>query len=444
MKEVSLRVRSVMLAVVMLGLFIPTTTVILDKAYTSSLIQAKLNELKLMNLALVSAFELDGAIPYMPELLYEEQLNIPDSGYMGLIVFRDNIVWQSASALHHPMSSPPPAPDVGEERFLSQYPAPFDEQKEYFAYAFTAEFASQADFEPVHFYIFNDKSEFSAEHKAFLGTVWQGMLILAAGMLALLFVGMNRVLAPVRALISDIKQTARGEQNTLEGNYPVEFDGLKNSINQLLQFEAQQRSRYKNRLGDLAHSLKTPLAVAMNTENLPVQAKDAMQHINQLIQRQLKRASAGQSGWQTAVTIGPIAHKVCAALNKVYQDKRLQIELTDDANARFLGDETDLMELLGNLLDNACKAARKRVHLTLQNHARWCEIRIEDDGPGIPEEKRTNLLKRGERLDTYTEGQGIGLAVVSDLVDIYQGRLKIERSATLEGASITLEFPYPD
>ena len=142
MTRLSLRLRSALLALLALAIFIPVTVLTLDKAYTESLTQAKHNELKLMNLALVSAFELDGDVPYMPELLYEEQLNLPDSGYIGIIVFRNKVVWKSASALHNEVIATLPAPATGDEEFITEDRGALSNTGSYFSYAFTAEFAA--------------------------------------------------------------------------------------------------------------------------------------------------------------------------------------------------------------------------------------------------------------------------------------------------------------
>ncbi|NMH58877.1 ATP-binding protein [Alteromonas ponticola] len=439
MKGLSLQLRAIILALIALTLFIPLTVLTLDKAYTASLTQAKQDELKLMSLALISAFELDGNIPYMPEILYEEQLNLPDSGYIGLIRFRNKTVWQSASALHYDITQPPLSPAVGDELFLVDYTARFDRKRSHFAYAFTAEFAGAEDFEPVHFYIFNDKTEFNQERDAFLKTVWQWLSLLAFALLTLMLIGMALLLAPVRELINEISLMARGKQTRLTHHYPVEFSGLQSSINQLIQIEEDQRTRYKNSLDDLAHSLKTPLAVALGTPHLPEEARDALTQIDHLIRRQLKRATIAKSSWQAGVSILPIVNQVTQAIAKIYREKSLSIKVSG-ADTVFHGDKTDLMEMLGNVLDNAAKAAKTNIHVSLTHSDNWLEISVEDDGPGIPEDQREKLLQRGTRLDTYAEGQGIGMAVVADLVSIYQGRLLIETSS-LDGAKITLQLP---
>ena len=442
MKRWSLKLRSVLAALLALAVFIPVTVFILDEAYTRSLTQAKLNELKLMNLSLVSAFELDGDVAVMPEMLYEEQLNLPDSGYVGMVMYNQRMVWQSASALNTDMNIPSPVPQVGDEYFDTHYRDHASSDSAYFMYGFTAEFAGSENFEPVHFYIFNDRNGFDAERATFLTTVWQGLLFLSIGLLLLWLAGISVVLNPVRKLIEEIRRTSKGTQTALYNSYPREFTGLQTSINHLLQTEEQQRLRYKNSLGDLAHSLKTPLAVALGTHNLPDEAREALLQVDSLIQRQLKRAVAGQSGWQQAVPVAPIFDKLTHAMEKVYRDKDLVIDQKLTTEAKFYGDETDLFEMLGNLLDNACKAARQQVRLSGSTTAHYLTLCVEDDGPGIDSENQTRLLERGARLDTYTEGQGIGMAVVSDLVAIYQGRLEVFTSE-LQGAGIRIKLPYP-
>lgn len=443
MKQLSLRLRSILLAIGLLALFAPFTVIILDDAYTQSLTQAKMSELRLMNLGLLSAFELDGDLPYMPEILYEEQLNLPGSGYLGVIVFRDEVIWQSASALEFTFTPPKIDVAVGNELFIEGHIPTFANTSSFFVYAFTAEFASSRDFEPVRFYIFNDKALFEQERDTFLTTTWRWIFTLCFVLLVFIIVGISLVLSPVRKLIEEISLTSSGKKPKLDEHYPIEFNSLKHSINDLLHTEAEQRTRYKNSLGDLAHSLKTPLAVASGHKALPQEVTDSLGQIDRIIQRQLKRASAGKSGWQNAIKIEPVLHKLADAMDKVYQDKGLTIEFDIDEKSLFKGDETDLMELCGNILDNACKASNSVISVSAKSDNNWLTIKFDDDGPGIPEDKKAVLLERGKRLDTYTEGHGIGMALVADLVSIYEGRMKIEDSH-LGGACITVSFPFTE
>jgi two-component system sensor histidine kinase PhoQ len=283
---------------------------------------------------------------------------------------------------------------------------------------------------------------FNAEKDKFANTLWNWLGLIALLLLILLLVSLNAALLPISRLNKQIRQAESGQIERIDHRYPPELEKLKNSINHLLDTEQQQRSRYKNSLSDLAHSLKTPLAVLSGIEGLPQQAKEPINQINLQIQRQLKRAVAGTtSKFEQAVPIKPVVDKLFNAMDKVYADKNLT--LTHDIQNQtlgFNGDITDLMEILGNVLDNACKAATKRVTLSVLTSLNKLLIHIEDDGPGIPKEKREQMLKRGTRLDSYKEGQGIGMAVVADLVSAYQGQLEIKQS-DLGGAKLTLVFP---
>ncbi|APE05676.1 MAG: ATP-binding protein [Alteromonas sp.] len=445
MRQLSLRVRSVLLAFTLLALFAPFTVIILEEAFTESLTEAKMSELRLMNLSLLTAFELEGDSPVMPEVLFEEELNLPGSGYLGLIVFRNEVIWQSASALEYVFTPPNMDVPVGNEVFSDDYTPKFDIDSNFFVYAFTAEFLSSQDFEPVHFYIFNNKAVFEKERQTFLATTWQWIITLSAALLIFIIVGISLILLPVKKIIDEISLASKGKKSALNNRYPVEFDSLKHSINELLHFEATQRKRYKNSLGDLAHSLKTPLAVALGSKNLQPEIKESLTQIDNIIQRQLKRASAGKTGWQAAIPVEPVLLKIADAMDKIYQDKNLSIECEcshspNSQTIAFKGDETDLLELCGNLLDNACKAAVSRVCVSASIESEWLIITIEDDGPGIVDGKKQELLERGARLDTYAEGQGIGLALVSDLVSIYEGKMHIENSH-LGGARVVVKFP---
>jgi two-component system sensor histidine kinase PhoQ len=178
------------------------------------------------------------------------------------------------------------------------------------------------------------------------------------------------------------------------------------------------------------------------TAGLPEQAKEPISQINLQIQRQLKRAVAGTtSTFEQAVAIEPVVDKLFNAMHKVYADKNLTLtHVIQQRELGFNGDITDLMEILGNVIDNACKAAIKQVTVTALANVNELLIHIEDDGPGIPKDKREQLLERGTRLDSYKEGQGIGMAVVADLVSAYQGQLEIKQS-DFGGAKLTLIFP---
>ena len=440
MHNLSLRLRSFAAAVLALLIFIPLTAVTLEQAFNGSLSQSMLQQLRVQSLTLISEFELDntGSQAEMPEQLYNDQFNIPGSGLYAFIQSHDGMLWQSLSTLNWQQQPEFVAPDIGAEVFIED----FSMQNNYFLYAYTAEFETSEGYQPVSFYVLQDKQVFNTEKSKFANTLWNWLGLIALLLLILLLVSLNAALLPISRLNKQIRQAESGQLDRIDQRYPPELEKLKSSINNLLDTEQQQRSRYKNSLSDLAHSLKTPLAVLSGTAGLPEQAKEPISQINLQIQRQLKRAVAGTtSTFGQAIPIKPVVEKLFNAMDKVYADKKLT--LTHDIQHQtlgFNGDMTDLMEILGNVLDNACKAAVKQVSLSTFTSLNKLLIHIEDDGPGIPKDKREQLLERGTRLDSYKEGQGIGMAVVADLVSAYQGQLEVKQS-DLGGAKLTLIFP---
>jgi len=160
-----------------------------------------------------------------------------------------------------------------------------------------------------------------------------------------------------------------------------------------------------------------------------------------MVEHQLKRAqSAGESSWYLGVPVEATSRKLVNTLNKIYKDKALNFSINIQEHALFKGDEADLMEILGNLLDNACKAANKQIDFDVSFNAEQLRLSIADDGQGIEESQRQTILERGTRADTYDKGHGIGLAIVRDLVSSYNGELVIKNSLSLGGALFVITF----
>jgi two-component system sensor histidine kinase PhoQ len=163
--------------------------------------------------------------------------------------------------------------------------------------------------------------------------------------------------------------------------------------------------------------------------------------MDQLIGYQLQRAVASSPHrLQQKILLRPVADKLIATFSKVYFDKQLHFHIDIAADCECRADESDLLEVLGNLLDNACKACRQHVAINASDSGRWLLIAIEDDGPGIPEAQRSSILHRGQRADTYQPGQGIGLAVVIDILDSYGAELDIGTGAW-GGARFGMRWP---
>jgi two-component system sensor histidine kinase PhoQ len=260
-------------------------------------------------------------------------------------------------------------------------------------------------------------------------------------------------LTPLRKVARDLSRVERGEVDHLPGVYPGELERLTTSLNEFIESERDQRARYRNTLSDLAHSLKTPLAVMRNElENdgdrgLREVVEEQVARMNDIVAYQLSRAAtSGHKTFAQAIELDDPAEEIVRGLEKVYIDKHILCEFDIDPTSRFFGEQGDLMELLGNLLENAFKWAGHRVMLTARRvgpaHARrpGLEIIVEDDGPGIPEDQVDRLLQRGVRGDERVQGHGIGLSIVQDIVRAHRGELIVDRSPELNGARFTLRF----
>jgi two-component system sensor histidine kinase PhoQ len=273
-------------------------------------------------------------------------------------------------------------------------------------------------------------------------------------LLLLLLATLRWSLRPLRSVAADLTRVERGERERLSSDYPLELSGLATNLNEFIDSERERLQRNRNTLSDLAHSLKTPLAVMRSQlesdtsgEDLRWTVLEQVGRMDQIVAYQLSRAAAsGHSTFAAPIPIAPHAEEIVASLEKVYASKKILCEFEIDPQARFHGEQGDLLELLGNLLENAFKWAQHRVLLTARSQIapgarrNGLELVIEDDGPGIAEDQVEHLLQRGVRGDERVQGHGIGLAIVQDLVKAYRGTLEVTGSATLGGAKFTLLF----
>jgi two-component system sensor histidine kinase PhoQ len=279
-----------------------------------------------------------------------------------------------------------------------------------------------------------------------------GFFVLAIALLATLGVLLRWVLSPVRRLEKEITAVEEGTRETLGGGYPRELSGVTTNLNTLLIGERNRLQRYRDTLGNLAHGLKTPLAVMRATlPAVPGEPAQVLGHeigrMTGIIEHQLKRAASGGTLLgQAPVDIEPMLAELRAALLKVYgltKDMALLVEV--EPGAQFVGDRGDLLELLGNLADNACKWCVAQVKITVAKAPdgepqKRLLITVEDDGPGISTENRDRVLMRGVRADETVPGHGLGLSMVRDTVDLYRGSLAIDQSP-LGGARFSLALP---
>jgi len=258
----------------------------------------------------------------------------------------------------------------------------------------------------------------------------------------------KRAMRPLRAAQQELSNIANGQQHQISTAVPIEIRPLVKEVNRLIVLIERRLQQSRTAIGNLAHALKTPLAVLVRLSEQPEMTHQAPLNallqsqtaaIQDRIDRELKRARL--SGHiQSGAAFNPYQELTVLAqlLNSVYSEKLLTIHI-DAPDQLIPFDREDVLEILGNLADNACKWAKSQVNITLQ-HQTQLLIRVEDDGPGCPEAQLQQLIQRGVRLDESIQGHGLGLAIVHDVVTFYQGQLTLGTSSTLGGLAVTATF----
>ncbi len=284
--------------------------------------------------------------------------------------------------------------------------------------------------------------------QTFRNNLWGALAGVAVVLLMMLALILRWGLAPLRRVAEDLREIKAGQHLELEGDYPRELRGLTDNLNALIRSNREHEERYRASLGDLAHSLKTPLAVlrgtvdASSSESMRATIEDQVDRMDQIVGYQLQRAAAsGRRVLAAPIDIQRVAMRVVTALRKVYSDRGIDLSVEIPPALAFHCDEGDLMELLGNLVDNACKYCRRHVEMKIClkkfHGVPGLAIEIGDDGPGILAEHLSTVLERGGRLDTQANGHGLGLAMVSDIVDLYGGHMEFQQSK-LGGALVSV------
>ncbi len=436
----SLTARVSLTAAGVLAVCVALIAVVLDQAFRDSA-EAAVRERLFAQLYLVMAdAELDdqGQVS-MPQQLDEARLMLPGSGLYAQIRDADGgVLWRSPSALGLQLTAPSRA---GVELFQRTV----IEAREYFVASLRVTWETGTGARPLRFAAYEDLQNFETQLGEYRRSLWTWL----GGMAVLLLLGQVAALAwglrPVRQAAAELKAIESGRQQRLQHAYPRELQGLTDNINALLAHEHAQQQRYRNALADLAHSLKTPLAVLRNLDLTAAPAAATLDEqvgrMDEIVQHQLGRAAtAGRSALANAQPVAPVIERLLASLHKVHRDKGVQVVAQVAPEAGFRGDPGDLMELLGNLLDNAFIWCRRQVRIEASVAHRSLHLSIADDGPGIPPEQVERVLQRGGRLDEAVPGHGIGLAMVRDLIASYDGELQIGRSP-LGGALLRISLP---
>lgn len=447
MKMLSLNQRIIYSASVVLLIFITLTAAALNRAYEDSSENALDNQLSSQLFALMAAAEVDDEGITMPSDELDALLGLPSSGIYAFITNKiGETLWQSSSVL----TAAPPAP-VSIAGGVKRFDKVSFQQHDYYRHAYGVNWAYERD-DKTHnlsltFNIITDLADYNEQLKSYRSTLWGWLLAMALLLLVTQAIILRWGLLPLRQVSSELSQIESGNKQQIEEDYPQEIARLSNNINQLLQQEHKQKTRYRNALGDLAHSLKTPLAVLQSNLNnshqqqAKVEPDVIQQQLNRMsaiVEYQLQRAAtSGAVNTGKAINLKTVTERIVESMQKVYRDKNLSYKINISEQVNLNLDEGDLLELLGNLIDNASKWSKSQVQISChQRQGKNC-ISVEDDGPGIETEQIESLLQRGTRADENTDGHGIGLSIVNTIVAAYDGELHIETSL-LGGARISL------
>ena len=440
--KLSIHFRILVSAFLVLFLFLGLTGLVLDKAFSRNVSSTQRESLRTQIYTLLATADLDNDDQLtLPDEITEPRLNIIDSTLHARIVTPvGKLIWQSQSMLNINL----PMPDnltPGEFYFDDTD----DNENIFTLLSFSTSWETEQGENTYIFQIAENKTNTKQQIDKFRKNLWTWM----AGMGVLLLLAQSFILhwslRPLRRVADDVLKIEKGTAPLLSGKYPGELLPLTNNLNRLIESSQNQLTRYRDALGNMAHSLKTPITVLHGIiESDDIKQKDTANEqlttINNIVESQLQRAAtAGRQGSNTTIEIKPIAEKIIRSLLKVYRDKGVshQITIADSLDAKL--DEGDLYELLGNLLDNAFKWCDKKIHLTANENNAKLEFIIEDDGAGIDEADRERILLRGQRADQNISGHGLGMSMVSDILLLYQGSMEISDSP-LGGAKISINL----
>lgn len=304
------------------------------------------------------------------------------------------------------------------------------------------------------FLVAGNFDELKAEADAFRRTLFVILGLLGLGLVAAILVQVHFGLRPLRTLQQRLTAIREGRAERLEGRFPTEIQPVADELNLLIQSNSEVVNRARTQVGNLAHALKTPLSVLGNEAELnpgPLadkvieQSRTMRDQVSLYLDRARRAARAQTLGAVTEVE--PVLAALARTLMRIHQDRGIAIAVECRAGVKFRGEKQDLEEMAGNLLDNACKWGRKNISVEVTqlkpdtaDGRIWLEIAVGDDGPGLPEDKRAEAMKRGRRLDETKPGSGLGLSIVTETAQMYGGTLRLG-AARLGGLAAILKLP---
>jgi two-component system sensor histidine kinase PhoQ len=448
MRRKSLSFRLLTTEGIVLAVFFALVAIVLEQSFRDSAEQGLKERLQVQIYSLLSTAELKnfGDLTLPPNLPEPRFIN-PGSGLYAFIQQPNkNLVWRSPSSIGLDVPAPPEKLGAGNTYFIADNP------RRYFLH-YDVIWKNVAGVEKEYIFTVAEDSDFvqqQVEH--FRKHLWSWLVIIGIVLILLQFALLRWSLKPLRIIVNDLNAIENGEKTLLDGEYSSELQGLAGNLNAFITHERAHLERYRNTLADLAHSLKTPLAILHGcTESFSANKETVQEQIsvmNKIVEYQLQRAAAkGEHKSIKGIDLTAFLNKIGSSLNKVYIDKAINFAINVPEQSQIYFEEGDLYEIMGNLMDNACKWCKKNVTVTVSKNPRKDRrdyallIQIDDDGPGIPDGKLNEILKRGVRADENIHGHGIGMTVVYDLIGMLGGKLEGNKSAELGGMSWRVYLP---
>ena len=436
-------------ATVLLIAFLGTMGLVLENAFRSSALAALNGRLLQQVYGLLSVTEDNNMTVLLPPALTDPLMNQLGSGRFGLVLDdRGALVWRSQSAMDQALPSELVAA-LGETVATGVPRAGLvsDGSGDLQYLAYRVQWLGERHTGFYDYVVMEQSALLEAEVEGFRARLWGWLAGIIGLLMTLQFVVMRWGLKPLVVFTRDIEAMTEGDQRALSGPYVQELAPLAQTLNRLVDHERQQGARYRTTLANLAHSLKTPLSIIRNAlmmappmgraEDHRAEIEIQITQMDELIAYQLERAviaSTHQAKDQLQARV--VLDRLNGAMQKVYRDKVVAAEVQGE-NLALRASERDIQEAWGNLIDNAYKYCAGSIQITVSKIEQGILLRVEDDGPGIADASHEAVLQRGARLDTRAPGQGIGLAVVSEIASRYDGALAISRSK-LGGACFDL------
>jgi len=440
--KAGIQTRLLILTTIVLGTFLSLAGVVLDRSFRASVLTGAEEQLRLVIYSLMGAVEdSNGQLQFGGELP-EPRLHQPESGLYAVVHNADrNELWRSPSVITTGVRFPEDGPlNPGEFRFTAIDDAPA--MRFFLSYAVIWEVSNDS---VLTFTVATDQQPFRSAISGFRRNLYFGLGAVTVLFVLAQFLAVRWGLRPLRTMAEEVGELEEGRRDSLSSAYPLELQGLAENLDRFIAHEQRSRTRYRKAMEDLAHSLKTPLAVIRNAlsdgaSNQIDLLGEQLDRMESTVTHQLSRASvSGPVIVGREVNLHALVERLLRALNTAYMERGIEVEqlLPQDLSVR--GDERDLMEMLGNLLENAFKYTTRRIAIRGERVGNTVVI-IEDDGPGIAAQLRSEVLNRGTRADRLRPGQGIGLAMVQELLEAYEGELEISESRW-GGALIKLTLP---